>query len=206
MDLTPAMNALKLSFLLLIGLLTACASHHVPLVERSDTTPSKQPQGLLKTTTLSSWELSGAIAARNQKKGWSAAVNWEQQGPNRYRIHLSGPLGGGAVLIESNGDTVTYTDAPKRVSSQHADTLLQQQTGIRLPVHALYYWVRGIPAPGPITSKQYDQQSHLISLSQAGYTIHILGYTSVNHMDLPSKIQLAGHGVVIKLIIKQWHI
>lgn len=207
------MNAFKLICIFSVCFITSCAppkmSLEPPFAKTDAINEPQKPSPSTtkaKATTLSSWELSGAIAARNQKKGWTASLNWLQQGANQYQIRLFGPLGGGTVLIENNDGVVTYVDGPKKITSRNADELLQKQTGIRLPVHSLYYWVRGLPAPGAVQSSQYDQDAHLVSLLQAGYTINYINYTSVNNVDLPSKVQLQGHGVVIKLIIKRWKI
>ena len=212
---TTAFDIKPLAFVcgLSIVLLTACApprlAPEVPFENKqpmNDLQPASGAKTSRKASSLSSWEVSGAMAARNKSKGWTASVNWVQQGPNQYQLRLFGPLGGGAILIEKNGGIVTYTDGPKKLSSHNADELLQQQTGIRLPVHDLYYWVRGLPAPGAVQSATYDTKNHLESFSQAGYSITYPSYLSVSNVDLPSKIQLQGHGVVIKLIIKHWTI
>ena len=208
------MNAIKLILIFSVFLVTSCAPPKLAPEFPAQNTPSaggeaqKSIPGKIKThaNTISTWELSGAIAARNKKKGWTASLNWLQQGANKYQIRLFGPLGGGTVVIENDGGTVTYIDGPKKIMSHDADELLQKQTGIRLPVHDLYYWVRGLSAPGAVEASQYDQSAHLMSLTQAGYIIRYTNYTSVSNVDLPSKIQLEGHGVIIKLVIKRWKI
>lgn len=205
------MNTFKLSCIFSVVFIAACA----PRSPESQLPTEHQPHGTMgqpaeskikkQANSISSWEISGAMAARQQNKGWSASLDWVQQGTNQYQIHLSGPLGGGAVLVEKRGTTVTYTDGPKKVVSHDADALLKQQTGIRLPVNDLYYWVRGLPAPGAVQSLQ-KENGHLLALKQAGYTINYTHYMSVNGVDLPGKIQLQGHNVVIKLVIKRWRI
>jgi outer membrane lipoprotein LolB len=144
------------------------------------------------------------MAAKTAKKAWSASVNWQQQGMNSYQIRLYGPLGSGTVLVEKQGGVVTYKDGPKTVSSASAEELLQQQTGIRLPVNQLYYWVRGLAAPGPVHSKSHDSAHRLSTLNQSGYAIQYLNYTSIENIALPQKIQLQGHGIFIKFVIKSW--
>lgn len=158
------------------------------------------------TATVSSWEIRGAMAAKSDKKGWSATLNWQQKGPSAYQIRLIGPLGGGTVVINKSGGQVTYQDGPKKVSSSNADELLHKETGIRLPVNNLYYWVRGLPAPGGVQSAEHDQYNHLTRLKQSGYTIDFTQYTSVKGIDLPSMIRLQGQGVTLKLVIKQWSV
>ncbi|MCP0913941.1 MULTISPECIES: lipoprotein insertase outer membrane protein LolB [Legionella] len=199
------MNALKRTCIFSIALLSACAPPK-PAEEPPVNVTMPVAERKTQTDTVSSWVISGAMAAKNKNKAWSASLNWRQQGMNKYQIRLFGPLGGGTVIIEKEGGAITYKDGPKTITSQNADDLLQQQTGIRLPVNNLYYWVRGLPAPGPVQASKYDEYNHLISLQQAGYHINYESYTSVNKIDLPSKIRLQGNGVSIKLIIKQWSV
>lgn len=190
---------------LIVGIcaLTACAppkpmdtpplNHAIPLKQRQ-----------AQTATFSSWEVSGALAAKNKQKGWSATMNWVQHGANAYQIRLIGPLGGGSVLISKTGSTISFQDGNKIATSTNADELLFQQTGIRLPVNYLYYWIRALPAPTAINAEHYDSYNHLTALKQSGYLINFTQYTSVNGIDLPSVIRLEGQGVMVKVIIQHW--
>lgn len=204
-------NNIKNITLLALFFLSACA----PVPRTASGLPGDEPKPAeakpvaereRETAQISSWELSGAMAAKSQNKAWSASLNWLQKGINNYQMRLFGPLGSGTVLIEKRGNTVTYRDGPKTASSRDASQLLLQQTGIRLPVNNLYYWVRGIPAPGAVQGVKRDRYNHLSELKQAGYTITYSSYTSVKGKDLPAKISLQGHGVSIKLVIKRWKI
>lgn len=158
-----------------------------------------------ETATVSSWQIRGAMAAKSKSKGWSATMNWTQSGPSSYQIRLMGPLGGGAVLISRKGGTITIQDGPKKSTSTNANELLLKETGIQLPVDNLYYWVRGLPAPGGVQSERHDEYNHLTQLKQSGYTIDFTKYTSVKGIDLPSMIRLEGNGVMVKVIIKSWN-
>jgi len=157
-----------------------------------------------ETATISAWNIRGGLAAKNKTKGWTATINWEQSGPSNYQIRLNGPLGSGALLIDRKGGKVSFQDGPKSDSSSSAEELLQKHTGIRLPVNSLYYWIRGLPAPGGAQSEQHDKYNHLTHLQQSGYTVDISKYTSVKGIDLPSVVRLEGNGVMVKLIIKTW--
>lgn len=202
------MDAIKYLLLLSACILIACTPPKVPseVAELPGNPLKMNEHQIKKATSVITWEITGALAARSKKKGWAAQINWLQQGLNHYQIRLFGPLGGGTILIEKNGAMVTYADGPKKIASRSADELLEHQTGIRLPVKNLYYWVRGLPAPGRVTSSHYDSIHQLTSMTQAGYTINYSNYTSVDNTVLPGKIQLQGHGVVIKLVIKHWTI
>lgn len=155
---------------------------------------------------ITSWELSGGMAARAKNKGWSATINWVQRGSSQYQIRLSGPLGSGTILVSRNGGAVTLRDGPKTASSSNGESLLKQQTGVSLPVNNLYYWARGIPAPGSVQSEKRDSSGRLTLLRQAGYTIQFLQYTAAGKAILPSNIRLQGNGVFIKLIVRNWRV
>ncbi|MDP3704767.1 MAG: lipoprotein insertase outer membrane protein LolB [Legionellaceae bacterium] len=214
------MNRIVYVFLTAMTFLTACAPSKTLQTSEMDTTklqpkteqPTKplnqteQTKASKNITVPSSFELSGAIAARNHKKGWTATLNWMQKGPSQYQIRLIGPLGGQTVMIEKQGSVITYREDAKKVTSTNGDDLLQKQTGIHLPVNNLYYWVRGIPAPGAVQSTTHNPTGQLSTLKQAGYTIDYNQYMPVGNATLPSKIRLQGHDLMIKLIIKHWNV
>lgn len=196
-----------LSLLLLLG---GCAQKNVITNEQTLVTEKTEQTKLKKTSKnpvdLNTWVLSGAMSAKNEKKAWSASVDWQQDGANQYKIRLFGPLGGGAVMIEKQGTMVTYKDGPKVASSKNPDQLLSQQTGVRLPVKNLYYWVRGLAAPTPIQNIQHDTQHNISTLKQDGYHVEYIRYMKVNELYLPNQIRLSGHGINVRFIIKHWHI
>ena len=207
------MSYKQLGFTALIALFTtsACTPHktlNAPSLDPNHNTQieSKSDHSKQQAKTLNHWEITGAIAAHNAKKGWTASFHWIQHHQDEYQIRLFGPLGGGTVLIEHQNGLTTYQDGPQVNTSHNADNLLKQKTGIALPVDNLYYWVRGLPAPGPIQSIKYDTFHRLHSFQQAGYTIEYPKIQTVNHIDLPKQIKLQNKGVSIKVAIKQWKI
>lgn len=211
------MTALKRLGFLSLSILTACAppktivhtENNQPLAQSEQQLPGNkntEQVSAAPTKVPSSWELSGAMAARNKNKAWTASVNWLQRGANSYQIRLSGPLGSGAILVEKQNGLVKFRDGPKSASSKNADELLQKQTGIRLPVNNLYYWVRGIPAPGPVQSSKRSPSNQLLVLQQAGFTIEYPSYTKAGNSVLPGIIKLQGNGVAIKFVIKHWKV
>lgn len=156
--------------------------------------------------SLAAWEVTGLIGVRQQQKAWSAQMVWTQQGPQQYHLRLFGPLGGGTVLIDRVGNHVTYQDGKKKISATHASDLLKRQTGINLPVDSLYYWTRGLPAPGPIGSAHYNESHELIQLQQFGYQIDYGSYQTVGSYRLPSSLKLKNPQLLAKLVIKKWKI
>jgi outer membrane lipoprotein LolB len=200
------MNALKSLFFILVCFLTACTTGTKPAAEEPTNKIMPVEKRKAQTASISSWELNGAMAAKSKNKGWSATMNWVQHGPSSYQIRLIGPLGGGTVLISRSGGTITVQDGAQKSSSTNASKLLLEKTGINLPVNNLYYWVRGLPAPGSKGSEQHDRYGHLTHLQQDGYSIGFTKYTSAKGTDLPSMIRLEGNGILIKVVVKSWQV
>lgn len=165
-----------------------------------ENTPSKD------ASIIHAWNIRGLFAARNAKKAWSAQINWQQDGINHYQIRFFGPMGSGTTLISCIGHDVTYQDEHKKITANNASKLMKQQTGISIPVESLYYWIRGLPAKGAITSAKYGLQKQLLTLKQSGYTLTYSDYAVFNGYRLPTKILLQGQGIQLKLIIKSWSI
>lgn len=200
----------RLFVLSIATLLTACGPTRFTSEGQTaaSITESKQSraQRIEAAKHLSAWHITGALAAKNKQKNWTATIDWRQQSLNNYQIRLFGPLGGGSVVVKKNGRLITYNDGEKRVTTTNIDQLLYKQTGIRVPLHNLYYWIRGVKAPGSIQSREIDQMGHLTVLKQSGYTIRYENYQTVKNTDLPTKLRVTGPGGSLKLVIKHWEI
>jgi outer membrane lipoprotein LolB len=198
------------SILILAACNLANAQNTVPLETKKSKygKSSKRTNNKISTKAshISSFALNGAMAVRSQRKSWTASVNWIQRGAGNFNIRLSGPIGSGTILINKQGGSVSYRDGSRTASSSNANQLLYKETGVRLPVNNLFYWVRGIPTPGAVQSAQKDQSGRLQVLRQSGYTIVYGNYTSIGDTALPTQIRLEGNGVLIKMAIKRWKI
>ena len=186
--------------------LLGCASKHSAPPSAETTTTPPPVAVIKKTRQLSSWEIQGLMAVKSPKKSFSANLIWLQQGPHHYHLRLMGPFGNGTVLINRQGENVTYQDDHTRITAPEASSLLYKKTGVRLPVDALYHWIKGLPTAAPITQATYDKQHHLLTLQQQGYILQYASYESINGYALPKKITLNGHHLMVKLIIKHWQL
>lgn len=206
------MSHLKICLsLTLILTLTSCAPPKLVEKISSETTamkesPKETTKPKIKSHQLpSSFKLVGAIAVNKNGKGWNASIDWTQKSASQYNIRLSGPVGSKNVIITKQNSLVTYRDGSKTIRSNSGDDLLKQKTKINIPVNNLYYWVRGMPAPGSIQSVNKNTDGQLQYLKQAGFTITYNQYMTDSHGNiLPRKIRLQGNGVIIKLAISSW--
>lgn len=184
-------------------LFISCAKHKMP-----EASMQKSEQESQKTTNKnppSTFKLTGAIALNNNGKGWNAGLIWAQQGPNAYNIRLTGPLGGKTVIITKQGSIVTYQEGSKVIKANNESELLAQKANMHLPVHNLYYWVRGIPAPGSVSFSKKDNFNNYAVISQDGYTITYPQYnTKKNGVRLPRTVKITKQNLTIKIVIKSW--
>lgn len=201
------------TFILIIisGMLFGCATIQKPTPvsqatnsqvneKKKEETEKKSSKGI-----PSSFNLSGAIAVNNKGKGWNASLNWRQQGLSSYTIRLNGPLGGKTVVISKKGNTVTYQEDGKVIKARSDSDLLKKKANINLPVNNLYYWVRGIPAPGSVNYSKKSRDGNMEVIKQHGFTVIYSRYTKNNNgVILPSKIRISGNNVTIKLVIRKW--
>lgn len=189
-------------------LLASCATTPTPEQPQNQVTPWNSRVQTL--SGIEDWDLKGLIAIRASHNGrgddWTADWVW-QQDQNNYTISLFGPLGSHSVkLTGAPGHVLLETSNGKKFTATSPESLLNQQMGWQLPVSYLRYWVRGLPVPNVPAQKQFDNYNHLVVLTQQGWVIRYLRYTSINQIDVPNKIFLANPDLNVKIIINQWQL
>lgn len=158
----------------------------------------------LELKDLKSWTIKGGMAVKEGRQGFSATLLWQQRGPNKYSIQLTGPLGSGKVKLTNRAGMATLADGNKHFKSNSPEALLRKHTGYTIPVDSLFYWVRGLPSANASSSKKIDAYGHLSQLNQQGWTILYKRFTAFKGLDVPSKIFLIKGQIKVKLIINQW--
>jgi len=153
---------------------------------------------------ITSWELQGKLGVRSPGESGSGTLFWLQRN-DYYDIRLSGPLGRGATRIQGDSKQTTLEVAGRQpVSAESAEALLEQQIGWRLPVEHLLWWVRGLPAPDAPSRLQLDTHSRLARLSQSGWTVEYSRYQQVGGLELPQRLQISGHDLLLTLVVTDW--
>lgn len=191
-----------LGILCLSILLTSCSTVAPPAVP-STVAPAKRA---VKLDQVSQWTLQGKIAVQTAQDAGSATIDWTQRA-RQFSITLTGPMGSNAIRLAGKPGLVVLTDSTgKQLSASSPEDLLSKAWGFHLPVSNLNYWIRGLPVPGAISNPRYDKNGRLNSLSQQGWRVQFLGYTTVNGIDLPSKLALNSASMKVKMIIYSWSI
>lgn len=186
--------------------LTSCSTVTEPS-QRAENQKAPVENRVQSLSSIQNWDLNALIAIRNNAKNNSESVNlqWAQNKQN-YSILLFGPLGASSIKLTGHPGNVLLESADgKKVNAKTPEILLAAQTGWDLPVSNLYYWVRGLPVPGVPAQKSYDNYNHLSQLEQQGWVVQFLHYTSMNHIDVPTKIFLNNPQMSVKIIISKWN-
>lgn len=195
-----------LTLLLICLWLAGCASLQ-PFQEQTHPAIDQDMPWGERVQTLSgieNWDLKALIAVRNAKDDWGATLNWQQTKRN-YEISLFGPLGTNAITLTGQpGSVILATADGKKITAANPESLLATQTGWRLPVSNLYYWIRGLPTPHSPSQKQFDAYHHIMILRQQGWIIHYQRYVSFRRIDVPSRIYLENPQLQVKIVVNQW--
>lgn len=200
---------LKNSFinLLVILLLSACAAQTpmpTPPVQNEQSWEMRQ-QSL---SQLTRWQAEGALSIQTARGTDSMQFNWQLQNQEAYTLRLMGPVGTGYGILKAQpGQSVYFAPQNKVYRGSNPEALLAQVTGWQLPVENLYYWLRGLPAPGSKATLQFDNtHSHLVYLKQDGFEIRFQSYSGVKSVDLPSKLLIENNAIRVKIVITQWQL
>ena len=94
----------------------------------------------------------------------------------------------------------------EHVSARTPEALLQKEMGWSIPVRNMFYWMRGMSAPGP-KHERFDKYGHLVALAQQGWGMQFFSYRTVEGFDLPSKIVMKhSGGLHITIVMKKWRL
>ena len=70
-------------------------------------------QRVAELQQLTSWHLDGRAAVAVGTQGWQATLNWQQRAEST-EVHLSGPLGVGALMLKRTSEGLSLNGAKKK--------------------------------------------------------------------------------------------
>ncbi len=174
--------------------------------------PDKTPESLSweehlqRMQALSHWSAAGKLALRTRDQSESGTMLWQQVG-NSTHLRLSGPMGLSATTIESDGEVIHVRQGKESKSWNLKDqTSLMEQTGMDLPLNALPYWLKGIPAPQlKVQSMELDHDTELLSrLQQQGWQVEYESYELFDELMLPTRVRIQRNQSKVLLVVRQW--
>lgn len=199
----------RFSGVLLVSLLSACATPHSPDEPVTDKSHELWQQRQQHLATLDHWSIRGRVAIFVEDDVHNAGLNWHRK-TDSNTLKLEGPFSQGAILLEKNTDGVKLTTADgKQFSGQNPQQLLFQTTGLTIPVDGLQSWIKGVPHTNSDYLPDIDAEGRANNLRQNGWSINYLEYEQVswsqyNNPELPRKMYLKHNGLALKIVIDQW--
>ena len=192
--------------LLLLGVLflAGCAAR-APMPGQAEQEAQREAREA-RLADWSAWGLTGRLGVEDGWNGGSGRLDWtlrEQETLLKFR----GAMGQGAWELSRNpaGARLKLADGTEHVADD-IDTLVREQTGWRLPVDALAWWVRGLAWPlGPAPDKlAFDADGMPERLEQAGWEIDFRRYQEAGGEQLPTRMEARKGGLTVKLAISRW--
>lgn len=157
-----------------------------------------------KPTDSSKWQIQGKIGVTTPSESASGFLVWEQNN-DRFRIHVSGPLGQGTTEIEGTSDEITLTQDGQVIHSNDPQGLIYDQLGWHFPIKNLKYWIVGKPSPlTPASEMERDNDERLSLLKQDDWKIEYHRYDA--YTGLPSRLRISQGQWRFLLVIKHWNV
>src|ERR1700676_3559032 len=179
-----------------VTVLTACATNRrapAPLPEGGE-------QRGADLQASRSWQLDGRAAVAVGTQGWQATLNWRQRGDSA-EVHLSGPLGVGAMVLKRTPGGLSLNDAPP---SDAVLAQLRDRLGFDLPVDRLRFWLLGVPDPSAAFELKRNDQDRALRLTQGDWTIDFDRYMPVDGDVLPGHLVMSREGVRVRIAVDRW--
>jgi outer membrane lipoprotein LolB len=215
-------------FVLLISLLSACSIHQSPL---QDIDELKNAEALAYwaahrevVSSIETWRIKGKIAVKAGSKGGHASLRWDK-GQEGQHVELSGPLGGGRVVIDADANGARLQDTKGGdLRGESVARLVEKRLGWPLPFDQLPMWLRGLPASVDARMER-DDLGRIKRMNDQGWQVSYTEYQSIVIADgrqasVPRQIELnalpgtlrvydkngeyLGEDFFVRLIVKTW--
>ena len=150
---------------------------------------------------VAQFDLSGRLASG---AGVSGTFTWQQHVDGSFDLHLSGPLGMGAMAISGTEKLMQVKTSKGSYSSADPQGLIYQQTGWTLPIAGLRWWVLGLPSPRSTAHVELDGAGRAMSIDQDGWHLAYSEYQDVGGRVLPRRFDASSGEARVKLVADRW--
>lgn len=155
------------------------------------------------------WTLDSKVSFRIDDENLIFKLNWAQTPGNNYVIRINNPITGALIskLSRNNSVVSLLADNGRTYRDNDEEKLLQSQSGLKIPVKGLQYWVRGLSSPQyKLDQLVLDNAGRPRTIQQAGWKISYSSYVNNGSNALPSKINLSrgAEKIFIRVIAKSW--
>lgn len=194
----------KYLLMLVAMLATGCAT--LPEPPPVDNPEQVWQQRRDELSRLAYWHLTGRVAVRNGNEAWNINLDWQQKGDD-YQIQLNGPFGAGKVKLIGNAMGVELHDSDNQTFyADKPGDLLQEKTGVSMPIEGLRYWILGLSTPQQTQQPKLDPQGRIAFLEDEHWQVKFRRYIDVSGLQLPNKIFISRpeRNIKVRLVVDDW--
>jgi outer membrane lipoprotein LolB len=180
---------------LLSLVLAACAA--LPREER----PVVDPEA------IDTFRLDGRINLQVEKQAFPGRVRWRHS-PSADELWFYSPVGAAVARLKQDGSgALLVTSEGREYRAADLQQLAFDVLGWDLPIEGLPFWVRGLMWPGiRVDREERDDQRRVARLEQAGWQVTYLGWAPAGVSGLPSKLDLQGSRLRMRLVVERWSV
>ncbi|ULR29208.1 lipoprotein insertase outer membrane protein LolB [Dickeya fangzhongdai] len=186
-------------------LLTACTLTQPTLPGKKPTSPEWREHEQ-KVQNLTNYQTRGSFAYISDRKKLYARFFWQQFSPQRYRLLLTSPLGSTELELQAGANSVQITDGQgKRYVGKDAQYMVQQLTGMAIPLDNLRQWMLGLPGDAQDFALDERALLHSVNYQQGDqhWSVSYQSYTD-GPLPLPQSLELTQGEQRIKLKMDNW--
>lgn len=186
--------------------LAACSVNKPQGPGQSVTSPQWQ-QHQQAVEKITQYQTRGAFAYLSDRQKLYARFNWQQTAPDRYRLLLTNPLGSTELQLDAQGSIVQLVDNKgRRYTSNDAEKMISQLTGMDIPLNSLRQWMMGLPGGSADFALDDRYRLREVNYSRNGqqWKVTYQGYDERQKPALPSNLELREGEQRIKLRMDSW--
>lgn len=164
------------------------------------------PERRLALQALEHYGFHGQLGAATATEGFSATLNWQQQGV-ASEAQLRASLGMGSAHLIFDGEQLQFTASNgSQVAGVAAHEAMISLLGFEPPLTSLRYWLLGVPDPRAPGEEALDAAQRLAQLSQGGWQINYGDYVHQGAHWLPGLVTLRHADARLTVHIRHWQL
>ncbi|WNC69851.1 lipoprotein insertase outer membrane protein LolB [Thalassotalea nanhaiensis] len=187
-------------------MLTACSTTKVATDQELFQNKSQRAEQL---SQLNNWTIKGKIAFIEGDSKQSANLYWRQT-QHTTNLKLTTFLGVNVLSLSSEDNIHILKANGKTYQDDNLEDLLNQVAGVRLPVNALVYWIKGLKAQheDQITYSKTTNLPETLNawVNNTYWQLHYKNYQLVNNLRLANQLTIKHQQLVIKMAIHTWEL
>lgn len=156
---------------------------------------------------ITQYQTHGVFIYLSNRQKVYARFNLKQSSTYNYRLILTNIFGSTELQLDTQGSVVQLIDNKgKRYTSNNAEQMISQITGMDIPLFNMRQWILGLP--GDATDYQLNKHYQLQSLTYSGngqhWKVHIGNYYTKVTPPLPVNLEFTKGDQHIKLRMDSW--